>query len=84
MEEDDALHCYDTLLGYIARTIQRERLAKNRKGAQGTAGITVPGAPAPTGRAKSKAKAKAKGKAGGRKNGRSLSDQGREGKGKGT
>eukprot|EP00969_Alexandrium_andersonii_P036652 1606642-Alexandrium_andersonii.AAC.1 len=82
MEEDDPLHCYDTLLGYIARAIIRERLAKNRKGAQGTIGISVPGAPAPTGRAKSKAKAKAK--SDGRKNGRDQSRQGREGKGEGT
>eukprot|EP00969_Alexandrium_andersonii_P203088 8974503-Alexandrium_andersonii.AAC.1 len=60
MGEEEELHCYDALLGYIARTIQRERLQKNRKGAQGTAGISVPGAPAPTGRAKGKAKPKAK------------------------
>eukprot|EP00969_Alexandrium_andersonii_P123622 5463333-Alexandrium_andersonii.AAC.1 len=67
MDEDDELHCYDTLLGYIDRTIQRERLQKNRKGAQGTTGISVPGAPAPMGRPKGKAKPKAKAD-GGRKN----------------
>eukprot|EP00969_Alexandrium_andersonii_P335806 14842247-Alexandrium_andersonii.AAC.1 len=74
MGEEDPLHCYDTLIGYMARAISRERLAKNRTGAQGATGITVPGAPAPTGRTKSKVKAKAK--AEGRTNGRSQSRQG--------
>eukprot|EP00969_Alexandrium_andersonii_P107639 4748866-Alexandrium_andersonii.AAC.1 len=66
----------------MARAISRGRLAQSRKGAQGTTGITVPGALAPTGRAKSKAKAKAK--PDDRTNGRNQSRQGREGKGEGT
>eukprot|EP00969_Alexandrium_andersonii_P135344 5986931-Alexandrium_andersonii.AAC.1 len=64
MDEEDPAHAYDTLLGYMERTIQRERLKKNRQGAQGSHRIAVPGAPAPTGKPKRKPKAKAKAEGG--------------------
>eukprot|EP00969_Alexandrium_andersonii_P130468 5769508-Alexandrium_andersonii.AAC.1 len=47
MDEEDPAHCYDALVGYMARAISRGRLAKYRKGAQGNTGIAVLGAPGP-------------------------------------